>query len=154
PQKHTTCPDCGAESAVESVVVAEKIKPAVPPSIEPELKRDDERKEGSFAQLLRALPWPVYGGIALTALVIMFFALRPRPPVPDDGESSRSSSVTKKTKEEKHDVVSVHEESSLGPSVAPSPSATTAPFIPSSGYTVPSGIVMGGVNLGELIARA
>jgi nitrous oxidase accessory protein NosD len=154
PQKHTTCPDCGAESAVESVVVAEKIKPPVPPSIEPELKRDDERKAGSFAQLLRALPWPVYAAVALLALIILFFALRPRPPVPDDEESSRSSSLTKKTKEAKHDVVSVHEESSLGPSVAPSPSATTAPFIPSSGYTVPSGIVMGGVNLGELIARA
>src|SRR5262249_15161968 len=144
PQKHTTCPDCGAESAVESVVVAEKIKPPVPPSIEPELKRDDERKEGSFAQLLKAVPWPVYAGVVLLALIVLFFAFRPHHGV----------QVAETKKSELPAPSPVHEESSPGPSAAPSASATTAPFIPSSGYTVPSGIVMGGVNIGELIAHA
>jgi parallel beta helix pectate lyase-like protein len=150
PQKHTTCPDCGAESAVESVVVAEKIKPPVPPSIEPEPKPQDEKRDGSFAQLIKRLPWPVWGGVALLILVAVFFALRPRRPVPVVGESSPSPSVTKQTTEQKRDVVSVHEETSP----SPNPSATMPPFTPSGGYTIPPSIVTGGVNLADLIANA
>jgi nitrous oxidase accessory protein NosD len=138
PQKHTTCPDCGAESAVESVVVAEKIKPPVPPGIEPEPKRDGERKESSFAQLLKALPWPIYAGVALVTLVVLAFALRPRLAV----------TVAETGKREAPAPVPVHEESS------PNPSATMVPFVPSGGYTIPPVIVTGSVNLGDLIANA
>src|SRR5436305_9214488 len=33
PGKNATCPDCGAESPVESIVVAEKAKPPSPPPL-------------------------------------------------------------------------------------------------------------------------
>jgi nitrous oxidase accessory protein NosD len=150
PQKHTTCPDCGAESAVESVVVAEKIKPPVPPTIEPETKGEHERRGGSFAQLLKTLPWPVWVGVASLILVALAFALRSRPPVSVGAEPSPRPSVAEKTREQKREIVSVQEETSP----TPNPSATMPPFTPSVGYTIPSGVVTGGVNLGELIANA
>jgi len=144
PAKHTTCPDCGAESAVESVVVAEKIKP--PATLEPanELSESGavatgKREGGSqFAQLLKTLPWPVYAGAALLILVALAFALRPR----------HAMQVAATEKGEPPAPGPVHEESS------PGPSATIPPYIPSGGYTIPQGIVTGGVNLSELIANA
>jgi hypothetical protein len=148
PAKHTTCPDCGAESAVESVVVAEKIKPPTPPEIESEparggivaAGRETETKRGGsqFAQLLKTLPWPVYAGAALLILFGLGFALRPR----------HAAQVAEATKGEVSAPTPVHEESS------PSPSATIPPYIPPGGYTIPQGIVTGGVNLSELIASA
>ena len=87
PAKHTTCPDCGAESAVESVVIAEKIKPPVPPDLERKSDKNgeedasqkiEERKGGlPLAGLLKTVPWPVYAGAAAFVLVILFFLFRP-----------------------------------------------------------------------------
>jgi hypothetical protein len=115
-------------------VVAEKIKPPVPPSIEAE-PREDQRG-GSLAQLVKALPWPVYGGVVLLILVVLAFALHhPQPnPKPEKHKSPTPALA--------------HEESST------SPSATMPPYIPSGGYTIPSGIVTGGANLPELVANA
>jgi Right handed beta helix region len=155
PQKHTTCPDCGAESAVESVVVAEKIKPPVPPKIEPEPKRDEEKKEGSFAQLLTTVPWPAYAGAAAFVLLVLFFALRPRhAQVADNGE--RPAPAREET--------SPSQGGTIPPSI-PSGGATVPPTIPPGGYTIPPvlppggsmippGMPTGGVNLAELIANA
>ena len=72
PVKHTTCPECGAESAVESVVVAEKVKPPVPPDLTRESTQSGVAgatettggREGQ-AQLvgfLKAVAWPIYAG--------------------------------------------------------------------------------------------
>jgi hypothetical protein len=156
PQKHTTCPDCGAESAVESVVVAEKTKPPAPPEIEPAPKRDEEKKDGSFAQLLKTLPWPAYAGAAVLVLLVLIFALRPRhaqqlaekgerPPAPVPEQSSPSQTTTNPP------LIP-----SGGATVPPSiPSAsTTPPVIPSGGFTIPPSMATGGVNLAELIANA
>jgi hypothetical protein len=106
PVKHTTCPECGAESAVESVVVAEKVKPPVPPDLNRESTQSGvagatETKGGREGQaqlvgFLKALAWPIYAGAAAFALVILFFLFRPHhaeqlvkkgdvpsPPVPE-----------------------------------------------------------------------
>jgi len=134
PVKHMNCPDCGAESAVESVVVAEKVKPLVPPKIEPEPRTEDrQQREGSIVDLLKTLPWPVYGGAAVFLLLILFFALRPR----------HGRETTEGAKGERA-VPPAHEESS----------PTIPPQIPSGGATIPPSVMMGGVNLSELIANA
>ena len=80
PQKHNQCPDCGAESAVESVVVAEKMKPPAPPepASEPPVERD------RVPPVRRTLPWPVFVGAAVLLIGIVFFALHhPVPPPPN-----------------------------------------------------------------------
>jgi hypothetical protein len=125
PAKHTTCPDCGAESAVESVVVAEKIKPPVPPDLNRESDRSGnkdatqtiQKTEGrlQLADMLKTLRWPVYAGAAAFVVVILFFLLRPH----------HAEQLVKKD-----DVSSplVPKEESPIPTVAISPSA--APTIP------------------------
>jgi hypothetical protein len=90
PAKHTTCPECGAESAVESVVVAEKIKPPVPSDLNRESEKSGnkdatqtiEEREGrvQLADMLRTLPWPVYAGIAMVLfLSLLWLIARPKP---------------------------------------------------------------------------
>jgi hypothetical protein len=78
PVKHNTCPDCGAESAVESVVVAEKVKPPAPPEPVVEKRTTVERPAVDFSQLVRSLPWPVYAGAAAFALIVLVLGLRHR----------------------------------------------------------------------------
>jgi hypothetical protein len=90
PAKHTTCPECGAESAVESVVVAEKIKPPVPLDLNREsdksgnkdAKEAIEKREGGLqpANILTTLPWPVYAGAAAVLFLgLLWLTARPRP---------------------------------------------------------------------------
>jgi hypothetical protein len=89
PAKHTTCPECGVESAVESVVVAEKIKPPTPP----DLNRDSDKSAGKEAaqtiekredalQLAgksKTLPWPVFAGAAAVLLLgLLWLIARPK----------------------------------------------------------------------------
>jgi Right handed beta helix region len=142
PAKHTTCPDCGAESTVESVVVAEKIKPPVPPNLNRESAQSDAAggtqttgtREGraQLVDLLKTLPWPVYAGAAAFILVLLLFSLRPRhsEQVVKKGEVPMPPPVTQEA--------------------SPTPSFTIPP---SEGPATPPGIVTG-VNLAELIANA
>ena len=133
PQKHNQCPDCGAESAVESVVVAEKMKPAAPPepASEPPVERD------RVPPVRRTLPWPVFVGAAVLLIGIVFFALHhpvPPPPNPPNPNPVQVSPVP-------------HEESSTNPN----PSESTAAYSPS--YSPSGASVLGaGGNLSELIA--
>ncbi|HEU0274045.1 MAG TPA: hypothetical protein VFQ83_05920 [Candidatus Udaeobacter sp.] len=69
PAKHTKCPECGAESAVESVVVAEKVKPPVPPALDREAGRGDAQ----FAKPGKTLPWQIYAGAAVVLLLGLFW---------------------------------------------------------------------------------
>jgi hypothetical protein len=143
PAKHTTCPACGAESAVESVVVAEKIKGPVPPDLNRESAQSDTAeatqtkgtREGrtQLFDLLKTLPWPLYAGAVAFILVLLFFALRPHHP----------KQVAKK------------KEVPLPPPVSQQASATPGFTVPpSGGPTIPPSIVTSGVNLAELIANA
>jgi hypothetical protein len=118
PAKHTTCPDCGAESAVESVVVAEKIKPPVPPDLNRDLDKSADKdatqtkKEGGLqlAGKSKTLPWPVYAGAAVVLLLTGFWLIA--------RSKSRDHAV-----QQKPDVVQVSPE----PSQQPSPAPTTGP---------------------------
>src|SRR3954466_9285381 len=71
PVKHAACPDCGAESAVESVVVAEKVKPPAPPetSAPGQTAPSAPWSPGSF---LRSLPVPVLIGAGALIVLVLF----------------------------------------------------------------------------------
>ena len=132
PQKHSQCPDCGAESAVESVVVAEKIKPPVPPDPggEPPLERD------RVPPMRRTLPWPVFAGAGVLLIGIVFFALHhPVPPPPPPKPNPVQVSPVP------------HEESSTNPNPSESTPAYSPSYSPSG-----SSVLGGGGNLSELIA--
>ena len=134
PQKHSQCPDCGAESAVESVVVAEKIKPPAPP--EPGHESPATEKD-RVPSMRRTLPWPVFAGAAVLLIGIVFFALHhpvPPPPNPPNPNPVQVSPVP-------------HEESSPNPS----PSESTSAYSPSGSPSSPI-VLGGGGNLSELIA--
>ena len=130
PQKHSQCPDCGADSAVESVVVAEKMKPPAPPEPGRESSASERDK---VPPVRRILTWPVLSGAAVLLVVIVFFALRHRSPNPPQlstgGEPVRPVP---------------HEESSP----APSASESTPTYSPSGPI-----VLGGGGNLSELIAN-
>lgn len=169
PQKHTTCPDCGAESAVESVVVAEKTKPPLPPKIESEAKRDERKKERSFMQLLATLPWPIYASAAVVVLLVLFFVLRPRhaQQIADTGQRPSPSTAAEQSSPSQAPTnpPQIPSGEATAPPTTPSGGATVPPLIPSGGatvppmvlpggYAVPPGMPTGGVNLAELIANA
>jgi hypothetical protein len=128
PVKHMTCPDCGAESAVESVVVAEKIKPPVPSDLNSEWAQNSgseptqttARREGRAqpTNLLKTLPWPVYAGAGAFVLAVLFFSLRPR----------HSDGLVKKEDVPVPVPTPVHEQASPTPSITIPPSA--APTVP------------------------
>ena len=125
PVKHTTCPECGAESAVESVVVAEKVKPPVPPDLNRELTQNGGAgatgttggREGQAQRVrfLKGTAWPIYAGAAAFILVILFLLLRPHP----------AEQLVKKGDERSPQVP---QEASPTPAISISPSA--APTIP------------------------
>ncbi|HJT82281.1 MAG TPA: right-handed parallel beta-helix repeat-containing protein [Chthoniobacterales bacterium] len=147
--KHTHCPDCGAESAVESVVVAEKVKaPSVPPPLPtpPPQRSDGQAKPPDFQQLLRSIPWPVYAGAAAVVLLILIFALRsPRPSLNQTAkdENGRQAPTPQQG-------VSPGEMPSTGPT-APPGAPNVGPGAPTFPPVVP-GTVVG--NLAELISGA
>ena len=136
PIKHPTCPDCGAESAVESVVVAEKIKPPSPPELEQELKDADQRPQGgSIPDLLKTVPLPIYAVATVFLIIILILALR----------SHRGSQTADASKSER---------SVPSPASSPSQTATAPPQIPSGGIIIPPGAMTAGVDLNELITNA
>ncbi|MGB9475226.1 MAG: hypothetical protein WCE87_09180 [Candidatus Udaeobacter sp.] len=117
PAKHTTCPECGAESAVESVVVAEKVKSPVPPELDRESTQSGVAgatgttggREGQAqrAGFLKDRPWPIYAGAGAFVLVILFFLLRSQhgeqlvkkggersPPVPQEASPTPAISIS------------------------------------------------------------
>lgn len=140
PVKHNTCPDCGAESAVESVVVAEKVKPPAPPEIPVEKRTTVGPGPIDFSQLIRSVPWPVYAAAAALVLVVLVLALRHREPstvqVPNEGSRQLQPS-----------------DQNTSPAEIPSGGATASPGAPSF---LPSGTIPGMAigNLGEMIAKA
>jgi hypothetical protein len=136
PQKHTQCPDCGAESPVESVVVSEKIKTSEPPKITPEPKPEEQGQSESIVDFLKTMPRPVYAATAVFLLLILFFSLRPR----HGGKSTDTSGGERVAP-------AAHEEPS------PTQSATIPPLIP-PGSMIPPSYSMGSVNLNEMIANA
>jgi hypothetical protein len=78
--KHTTCPECGAESAVESVVVAEKIKPPMPTDLDRELGGDGTSDGSQLVKPFKAAPWKIYAGVALVlVLSLLWFVARAKP---------------------------------------------------------------------------
>ena len=125
PVKHTTCPECGAESAVESVVVAEKVKPPVPPELNRESTQNGAAgatgttasREGQAQRVgfLKGTAWPIYAGAAAFVLVILFFLLRPH----------HAEQLVKKSDERS---LPVPQEASPTPAISIPPSA--APTIP------------------------
>ncbi|HEY2567828.1 MAG TPA: hypothetical protein VGI25_00765 [Candidatus Udaeobacter sp.] len=64
PAKHTTCPECGAESAVESVVVAEKIKPPLPSDLDRDRGGDGTTDAVRLVKPFKPVPWKIYAGVA------------------------------------------------------------------------------------------
>ncbi|HEY7001636.1 MAG TPA: hypothetical protein VH330_07830 [Candidatus Udaeobacter sp.] len=73
PAKHTTCPECGAESAVESVVVAEKVKPPLPPDLDRERAGDGTTGPAQLVKPFKAVPWKIYAGAALVFVLALFW---------------------------------------------------------------------------------
>lgn len=147
PVKHTHCPDCGAESAVESVVVAEKVKPPVPPvptgrPTPPTKSGAGETKPLDFQQLLRSVPWPVYAGAAAVALLILIFALRPARPKVDQASNEESGRQAPTPQE------------NASPTASPS-TGPGAPSVPPGAPTFPPVVPSMAVgNLAELISNA
>lgn len=140
PVKNTTCPDCGAESAVESVVVAEKVKPPAPPDLSRE-KEATKIPATDALTSLKTLHWAVYAGASLLLVFILFLLLRHHGP--SSGQASGGSAAPQ-----------THGESTPQPSAGestPLPWATVPPSIP----TFPSAgaMVTGTGNLAELIAN-
>ena len=137
PQKHTHCPECGAESAVESVVVAEKVKPPAPVESvgETAAKERETPPPAGIVEVLKALPWPIWAGAAVLLLFILIFAFGQRGPKTEVASGERGSTA--------------REEAS------PQPAATESPSYqgPSGGTTFPSGGATAIGNLGELIAN-
>src|SRR3954452_11416652 len=74
PVKHATCPDCGAESSVESVVVAETVKPPAPP--EPLQRGAPGPLPKPLGEILRAVPMALYAVAAVVAVLILFLVMR------------------------------------------------------------------------------
>jgi hypothetical protein len=138
PQKHTHCPECGAESAVESVVVSEKVKPSAVPEGKLESKAEERNKTlqpslPGFAQLVKAVPWPVFAGVALLFIIILAVSLRHRNPGPSQAssETGRESPPTENS--------------------TPTPPAQASPAESASGSpTAPVAMA----NLNDLIAGA
>jgi hypothetical protein len=75
---------------VESVVVAEKVKPPVPPDLNRESDKNGNKeatqtigkREGGLqpANMLTTLPWPVYAGTAVVLLLsLLWLIARPKP---------------------------------------------------------------------------
>ena len=136
PIKHPTCPDCGAESAVESVVVAEKIKPPSPPDVEKESTEENRQPpSGSIPDLFKTLPLPIYAGAAVLLIVILIFILRPRHVTETADANKGERSVPSSTS-------------------SPSQTATVPPQIPSGGIIIPPGSMTAAVDLNELITNA
>lgn len=88
PAKHTTCPECGAESAVESVVVAEKIKSPLSPDLDRGPVEHGVEKESTsvtedlarLAKSPKVRPWQIYAGIAVVLfLSLLWLIARPKP---------------------------------------------------------------------------
>ena len=75
PVKHPACPDCGAESAVESVVVAEKVKAPTPPETE-SAPSPPNAFINSASKSLRSLRMPVMIGGAILFLLVLFLVFR------------------------------------------------------------------------------
>jgi len=140
PVKHNTCPDCGAESAVESVVVAEKVKPPAPPEVPAEKRITVQPRPIEFGRLLKSLPWPVYAAGAAFVLIVLMIVLRHRGPSASQGTADTGRQVAPP-------------EQKSSPSEIPSGGATAPPGAPafSPGATIPS-MAIG--NLSEMIAKA
>src|SRR5438270_5273537 len=83
PQKHDHCPDCGIESTVESVVVAEKVKPPAPADLD---SKNETTKIPVTDGLTSLKSWPVYAGAALLLFFVLFLMLRHHGP--SSGEAS------------------------------------------------------------------
>ena len=113
--KHTTCPECGAESAVESVVVAEKIKPPLPPDLDREHAGDSADSEGQVVKAGTAVPWKIYAGIAVVVLLSGFWLI------------ARAKSHDHAT-QPKPDVAQVSPEPSQQPSPAPTSGPDSKPW--------------------------
>lgn len=147
PAKHSTCPDCGAESAVESVVVAEKAKAPAPVEPPPGKRERIEPRPVDFGQFIRSLPWPVYAAGAAFMLIVLAIALR-------RGGAPATNVATEKERQ-----VPVPEQKS-SPGESPSSSATVPPTVPTAPPGAPT-FPPGGVvptmaigNLTDMIAKA
>ena len=144
PVKHTHCPDCGAESAVESVVVAEKVKPPAPPEPEQDRQSSPRPTPAGRPPWLETLPWPVFAGAAVLIFGILFFALRHRAP-PAGGMASSGQGQGAPAAQ-----------TSPQPSAQFTPSQPTPSEFPSGGATMPPGFpaMPGSGNLNEMLASA
>jgi parallel beta helix pectate lyase-like protein len=142
PQKHTHCPECGAESAVESVVVSEKVKPpaavdetTVTKTTGRESKAGDGQPGPSFAQLLKMVPWPVLAGGVVLVVFVLALLLRHHG---GDGKQ-----VARETERDKGSETSSPTPGPTGTASADSPSVSPTPW--------PSQAPVAG-NLEDLIA--
>lgn len=85
PAKHTTCPDCGAESAVESVVVAEKIREPSPPDLNREHTQHSSGAAGGTTQTFQGRTQPAksnaifIGTGVVLVLGLLWLAVRAKP---------------------------------------------------------------------------
>ena len=156
PVKHTTCPECGAESAVESVVVAEKVKPPVPPDLNRESTQNGVAgatgttggREGQAQRVgfLKGTAWPIYAGAAAFVLVILFFLLRPHhaeqlvkkgdersPPVPQEASPTPAISIPPSA--------APTIPAGTPQDVSPTPAASAAPSFAPDGFQLDSRLI-------------
>jgi hypothetical protein len=123
PAKHSTCPDCGAESAVESVVVAEKIKPPLPPDLVREPTDHSIDKESApvteggaqLAKPPKARSWQIYAGAAVVLFLGLLWLIARAKPHSDAAPT-------------KPDVAQVSPEPSQQPSPAPTSGPDSKPW--------------------------
>jgi hypothetical protein len=80
PAKHTTCPECGAESAVESVVIAEKIKPPPPPDLDRERGADGTTDGAQLVKPFKPVQWKIYAGAGVALVLgLVWLVARAKP---------------------------------------------------------------------------
>lgn len=124
PVKHSVCPDCGAESAVESVVVAEKIKPPVPPKIEQAAKGPDRAVAGTSIPALLNTRLIYIAGAVVVGLSVLWLSTHRKPRGDTSAGNTNVAAVSPAPSAQPSE--SVHQQSAPAPSAQIQPTAQPA----------------------------